>query len=66
MEKDDNTETSKDDRHKPTNSTATSTNVTGKDIEVLETECEQLIRSPEVNQAKLMQLNFSRFHKALQ
>ena len=54
MEKDNNTETSKDDRHKPTNSTATSTNVTGKDIEVLETECEQLIRSPEVNQAKLM------------
>ena len=39
--------------HEPTNSVVTSTDVTGKDIEALETEWEQLKRSLEENQAKL-------------
>ena len=37
----------------PTNSVATLTDVTGKDIEALGTKCEQLKRSLEENQAKL-------------
>ena len=48
-EKDSSSEKSEDDSPAPTNSVITSTDVTGKDIDALETECEQLKRSLEEN-----------------
>ena len=57
-EKDSSSEKSEDDSPAPTNSVITSTDVTGKDIEALETECEQLKRSLEENQAKLKAAEF--------
>ena len=56
-EKDSSSENS-DDSPEPTNSVTTSTDVTGKDIEALETECEQLKRSLEENQAKFKAAEF--------
>ena len=57
-EKDNSSGSSEDDSPEPTNSIAILTDVTGKDIEALETECEQLKRSLEENQAKLKVAEF--------
>ena len=58
MEKDSISESTEDDSPEPTNSVTTSTDVTSKEIEALETKCEQLKRSLEENQAKLKAAEF--------
>ena len=58
MENNNSSEGSEDGSPEPTNSVTTLTDVTGKDIEALNTECEQLKRSLEENQAKLKAAEF--------